>query len=115
MGKLRFLTHAALIMRAGYRDANYYFGARILMAAIGFVSVAALTGLKNPPLLIGVTGLGLILPRFILKRMIRDRQGLELDPYHLYPRFEGAPHRYAHGLDDLSESTLHLNVGQAPC
>jgi len=48
MGKLRFLTHAALIMRAGYRDANYYFGARILMAAIGFVSVAALTGLKNP-------------------------------------------------------------------
>jgi tight adherence protein C len=65
------------LMQAGYRDAmdvNYYFGARILMATIGFVSVAALTALKNPPLLIGVTGLGFILPRFILKRMIRDRQ-----------------------------------------
>jgi hypothetical protein len=39
---------------------------------------------------------------------------LELDPYHLYTRFEGAPHRYAHSLDDLSENTLHLNVGRAP-
>jgi len=65
------------LMQAGYRDAmdvNYYFGARILMATIGFVSVAVFTALKNPPLLIGVTGLGFILPRFILKRMIRDRQ-----------------------------------------
>jgi len=65
------------LMQAGYRDAmdvNYYFGARILMATIGFVSVALLTAFKNPPLLIGVTGLGFILPRFILKRMIRDRQ-----------------------------------------
>jgi tight adherence protein C len=65
------------LMQAGYRDAmdvNYYFGARILMATIGFVSIAVLTALKNPPLLIGVTGLGFILPRFILKRMIRDRQ-----------------------------------------
>jgi tight adherence protein C len=65
------------LMQAGYRDAmdvNYYFGARILMATIGFVSIAVLTAFKNPPLLIGVTGLGFILPRFILKRMIRDRQ-----------------------------------------
>jgi hypothetical protein len=72
------------LMQAGYRDAmdvNYYFGARILMAAIGFVSVAALTGLKNLPLLIGVTGLGFILPRFILKRMIRDRRGAPEDEH----------------------------------
>jgi len=65
------------LMQAGYRDAmdvNYYFGARVLMAAIGFATVAVLTGVGNPPLLIGVTGLGFILPRFILKRMIRDRQ-----------------------------------------
>jgi tight adherence protein C len=65
------------LMQAGYRDAmdvNYYFGARILMATIGFAAVAVLTGLKNPPLLIGFTGLGFILPRFILKRMIRERQ-----------------------------------------
>ena len=65
------------LMQAGYRDAmdvNYYFGARVLMATICFATVAVLTGLANPPLLIGVTGLGFILPRFILKRMIRDRQ-----------------------------------------
>jgi tight adherence protein C len=65
------------LIQAGYRDAvdaNYYFGARMLMAAIGFATVAVLSGLSNVPLLIGVTGLGFILPRFILKRMIRDRQ-----------------------------------------
>jgi tight adherence protein C len=65
------------LMQAGYRDAmdvNYYSGARILMATLGFAAVAMLTGLSNFPLLIGVTGLGFILPRFILKRMIRDRQ-----------------------------------------
>jgi tight adherence protein C len=65
------------LIQAGYRDAvdaNYYFGARMLMAAIGFAVVAVLSGFNNVPLLIGVTGLGFILPRFILKRMIRDRQ-----------------------------------------
>src|SRR5499427_6248920 len=65
------------LMQAGYRDAmdvNYYFGARVLMAAIGFATVAVLTGLDNPFLLIGMAGLGFFLPRFGLKRMIRDRQ-----------------------------------------
>jgi tight adherence protein C len=65
------------LIQAGFRDPvhiNYYFGARILMAAAGFAAVALFTGLNNPPLLIGVTGLGFILPRFILKRMIKDRQ-----------------------------------------
>jgi tight adherence protein C len=36
--------------------------------------VAVLSGFNNFPLLIGVTALGFILPRFILKRMIKDRQ-----------------------------------------
>ena len=65
------------LMQAGYRDAidvNYYFGARLLMAAIGFGAVALFTGFTDPPLLIGVGGLGFILPRFILKRIIKDRQ-----------------------------------------
>ena len=65
------------LIQAGFRDAshvNYYFGARILMAAVGFGLVALLQGFDNGPLLIGVTGLGFMLPRFILKRMIRDRQ-----------------------------------------
>jgi tight adherence protein C len=67
----------AWLIQGGYRDAidvNYYFGARVLMAGIGFAAIALLSGFDNLPLLIGVTGLGFILPRFILKRMIKDRQ-----------------------------------------
>lgn len=65
------------LIQAGFRDAmdaNYYFGARVLMAAVGFVAVAGFSGFNNFPLLIGITALGFILPRFILKRMIKDRQ-----------------------------------------
>jgi tight adherence protein C len=67
----------AWLIQAGFRDAidvNYYFGARVLTAAIGFLAVALWNGFDNPPLLIGITALGFLLPRFILKRMIRDRQ-----------------------------------------
>src|SRR5947209_12739734 len=67
----------AWLIQAGFRDAidvNYYFGARLLMAAIGFALVALLSGFDNVFLLAGVTGLGFFLPRFILKRMIKDRQ-----------------------------------------
>lgn len=66
-----------LLIQAGFRDAldvNYYFGARILTAALGFLAVALWQGFDNLPLLIGVSALGFLLPRFILKRMIRDRQ-----------------------------------------
>ena len=65
------------LIQAGYRDArhvNYYFGLRILMATVGFAGVALFTGFDNWPLLVGLTGLGFLLPRFFLKRMIRDRQ-----------------------------------------
>lgn len=67
----------AWLIQGGFREAvhvNYYLGARVLMAAVGFAVVASFTGFNNVPLLIGVSGLGFILPRFILKRMIRDRQ-----------------------------------------
>jgi tight adherence protein C len=67
----------AWLIQAGYRDAidvNYYFGARILMGLAGFAGVALFAGFDNLPLLIGIGGLGFLLPRFILKRMIRDRQ-----------------------------------------
>src|SRR6478736_8766685 len=40
----------ALMIQAGFRDAidvNYYFGSRILMAAVGFVGVALFAGLDN--------------------------------------------------------------------
>jgi tight adherence protein C len=66
-----------LLVQAGYRDAmhvNYYFGTRVLMAVVGFGLVMLLAGLDNPALVIGITALGFLLPRFILKRMIRERQ-----------------------------------------
>jgi tight adherence protein C len=65
------------LIQAGFRDAidvNYYFGARVVTAAIGFLAVALSMGFDNPALLIGITALGFLLPRFILKRMIRERQ-----------------------------------------
>ncbi len=65
------------LVQAGYRDAiqvNYYFGARIVSAILGGLAVLLFQGLNNFPLLIGVAGLGFFLPRFILKRMIKDRQ-----------------------------------------
>ncbi len=66
------------LIQAGYRDAsdvNYYFAVRVIGAALFFLlTIAFLRGFDNPALLIGVTALGFILPRFILKRMIRDRQ-----------------------------------------
>lgn len=67
----------ALLIQAGLREprhVSYYLGSRLLLAAAGFAGVALFTGFSNPPLLIGIAGLGFILPRFILKRMIRDRQ-----------------------------------------
>ncbi len=65
------------MIQAGLRDAshvNYYFGLRLLMGAVAFAGVALFVGLNNPMLLIGIPALGFLLPRFFLKRMIRDRQ-----------------------------------------
>lgn len=65
------------LIQAGYRDAvdvNYYFGSRLLMAGAGLFAGLLLAGLDNVPLVIGLAGFGFLLPRFILKRMIRARQ-----------------------------------------
>src|SRR5215468_10231648 len=65
------------LIQAGYREprhVTFYQGIRVLFAALGFVSVLLISGVKSPPLLIGVTGLGFFIPRFFLKRMINDRQ-----------------------------------------
>jgi tight adherence protein C len=65
------------LIQAGYRDAddvNYYFGARLVLAALGLVGAIIFSGFGSPMLLVGVTGFGFFIPRFILKRMIRDRQ-----------------------------------------
>ncbi len=65
------------LIQAGYRESRHltlFQGTRVLFAAIGFVSVLAISGLNSPPLLIGVTALGFFIPRFFLKRMFTDRQ-----------------------------------------
>jgi len=65
------------LIQAGYRDARHvsmYVGSRILFALLGFFIVIAISGFDSLSLLIGVTGLGFMLPRFILKRMITERQ-----------------------------------------
>jgi tight adherence protein C len=67
----------AWLIQAGYRDpihVNYYLGARVLGAILGFAGVALLEGFDNPLLLFGLAAFGFFLPRFVLKRMIKDRQ-----------------------------------------
>jgi tight adherence protein C len=65
------------LIQAGYRDARHltmYVGSRVMFAILGMISVVAVEGTLDPLMMIGVGGLGFFLPRFILKRMIRDRQ-----------------------------------------
>jgi tight adherence protein C len=65
------------LIQAGYRDAmdaNYYFGSRILMAGAGLFAGLLFGGLDDVPLVVGLAGFGFLLPRFILKRMIKARQ-----------------------------------------
>jgi tight adherence protein C len=69
----------AWLMQAGYRESRHetiYFGLRVFCALVGLVTVVLATGVDSPYLLIGVPALGFLLPRFVLKRMIRERQRL---------------------------------------
>jgi tight adherence protein C len=70
------LTRAWLI-QAGYRDARhvrFYFGARVLFAALGLGAVVVFAGFGSMLLLVGVPALGFFLPRFFLKRAMKERQ-----------------------------------------
>jgi tight adherence protein C len=65
------------LIQAGLREsrhASYYFGARIMLAILGLTGVILFSGVSSVPLLVCVTAFGFFVPRFILKRMIRDRQ-----------------------------------------
>jgi tight adherence protein C len=67
----------AWLIQAGLRDAshlNYYFGSRLLFALLGFALAVLFSGFNSLFLLVGIPGLGFFLPRFFLKRMIKDRQ-----------------------------------------
>ena len=70
------LTRAWLI-QAGYREARhvrFYFASRVLFAALGLTTVILFTGLNSLLLLVGVPALGFFLPRFFLKRAMKERQ-----------------------------------------
>jgi len=67
----------AWLLQAGYRDSRHvtvYIGSRVLMALIGLGIVVVASGFTSLTLLVGVPALGFFLPRFVLKRMIKDRQ-----------------------------------------
>jgi tight adherence protein C len=67
----------AWLIQAGYRDARHltmYVGSRVLLALIGLIAVIAATGFNSVILMVSVTAFCFFLPRFVLKRMIRDRQ-----------------------------------------
>ena len=65
----------AWLIQAGYRDARHltlYVGSRVLLAVLGLALVIAIK--PDFYLLVAVPAFGFFLPRFMLKRMIRDRQ-----------------------------------------
>ena len=65
------------LIQAGYRSPQHvtiYRGLRVLFAAIGFFSVLLFTGFNSPLLLVGLTGFGYFIPRFLLKKRLQERQ-----------------------------------------
>jgi len=65
------------LIQAGYRERRHlviYAASKVFGAAALFGIAVALTGFQSTLLLIGATLLGLFLPRFVLKRLIRKRQ-----------------------------------------
>jgi tight adherence protein C len=67
----------AWLIQAGYREPRHlsiYVGSRVLMAIVGLGLVIVISGVNSMMLMVGVAAFGFFLPRFVLKRMIRDRQ-----------------------------------------
>jgi tight adherence protein C len=67
----------AWLIQAGLRESrhvSYYFGSRLMLAFLGLAGVVAFSGFTSMPLLVCVPALGFFIPRFFLKRMIKDRQ-----------------------------------------
>jgi len=67
----------AWLIQAGLREprhASYYFGSRIMLGVLGLAGVIVFSGMDSMPLLVCIPALGFFIPRFFLKRMIKDRQ-----------------------------------------
>ncbi|HEY1463285.1 MAG TPA: type II secretion system F family protein [Terriglobales bacterium] len=67
----------AWLIQAGFREPRHltvYTGSRVFGAFLGAAIVVAISGFGSLLLLVGVAAFGFFIPRFILKRMIRNRQ-----------------------------------------
>ncbi len=68
------------LIQAGLREprhATMYFGSRLVLAVVGFGAAVLFTKgsiFDNLPLVVCGAALGFFIPRFFLKRMIKDRQ-----------------------------------------
>jgi len=65
------------LIQAGYRDTQHvsiYRGLRVLFAALGATLAFLISGFDSPFLFAGLFGLGFFLPRFLLKRQMKERQ-----------------------------------------
>jgi tight adherence protein C len=67
----------AWLIEAGYREQRHltvYTGSRVFGAVLGAAIVISISGFSSLLLLVGVAAFGFFIPRFILKRLIRNRQ-----------------------------------------
>jgi len=67
----------AWLIQAGLREprhVSYYLGTRLVLAFLGLAGVVVFSGFSSLPLLVCIPAFGFFLPRFFLKRMIKDRQ-----------------------------------------
>jgi tight adherence protein C len=65
------------LIQAGYRESRHmtvYVGSRLATAILAFILVIASSGFNSPLLMVSVGAFGFFLPRFVLKRMIKNRQ-----------------------------------------
>ena len=65
------------LIQAGYRDPKHvtiYYGVRVLLAIVGLAGVIVSGSASSPMLLVGIPAFGFFIPRFFLKRMMRERQ-----------------------------------------
>ncbi len=65
------------LIQAGYREPKhltFYVGSRVALALFGMLMVLFISPTFNILAMIGVGGLGFFIPRFFLKRAIRQRQ-----------------------------------------
>src|ERR1017187_4836724 len=67
----------AWLIQAGYRDAQHvsiYRGLRVLCAAVAVISVVLFSGFSSPLPMLGAFAFGFFIPRFLLKRKMKERQ-----------------------------------------